>query len=46
MILRLMMYRVECLPPGASVCLHNENLLCKIRELEKELADYEDQLAA
>ena len=45
MILRLMLYRVECLPPN-TLCLHNENLLCKIKELEKELADYEDQLAA
>ena len=45
MILRLMLYRVEFLPPN-SLCLHNENLLYKIKELEKELADYEDQLAA
>ena len=46
MILRLMHYRAECLPPNTSLCLHNENLLCKIKELEKELADFEDQLAA
>ena len=45
MILRLMLYRVECLTPN-TLCLHNENLLYKIKELEKELADYEDQLAA
>ena len=46
MILESMLYRVECLPPDDSPCLHNENLLCKIKELKKELADYEDQLAA
>ena len=45
MILRLMLYRAECLPPGTTICLHNENLLCKIKELENELADYENQLA-
>ena len=36
MILRLMLYRVECLPPN-TLCLRNENLLCKIKELEKSL---------
>ena len=46
MILRLMLNREECLPPDSTPCLHNENLLCKIKELEKELADFEDQLAA
>ena len=46
MILRLMLYREECIHPGTRPCLHNENLLCKIGELEKELADYKDQLAA
>ena len=43
---RLMLYREECIHPNERPCLHNENLLCKIKELEKELADYDDQLAA
>ena len=43
---RLMLYREECIHPDTRPCLHNENLLCKIGELEKELADYKDQLAA
>ena len=45
MILRLMLYRVECLPPDF-ICLHNDNLMSKIGELEKELALYEDQMSA
>ena len=45
MILRLMLYRVECLHPD-SICLHNDNLTSKIVELEKELAVYEDQMSA
>ena len=45
MILRLMMYRVECLPPDF-ICPHNDNLMSKICELEKELAMYEDQMSA
>ncbi|WP_303535217.1 hypothetical protein [Synechococcus sp. YX-04-1] len=43
---RLMLYRVECLPSGDRTCLHNENLLSKIKQLEIELSDLEDQLAA
>ena len=43
---RLMLYREECLPSGQSTCLHNENLLSKIKQLEIELSDLEDQLAA
>ena len=43
---RLMLYREECLPSGDSTCLHNENLLSKIKQLEIELSDLEDQLAA
>tara|TARA_Y100001933_G_C18634917_1_gene411974 strand:+ start:221 stop:361 length:141 start_codon:yes stop_codon:yes gene_type:complete len=46
MIHQLMLYREECIHPTERPCLHNENLLCKISELKKELADYEDQLAA
>ena len=46
MILRLMLYREECLPSGEINCLHNENLLSKIKQLEIELSDLEDQLAA
>ena len=42
---RLMLYREELLPPG-SVCLHNENLLSKIKQLEIELSDLDDQLAS
>ena len=45
MILRLMLYRVECLPPD-SICPHNGDLMSKIGELEKELAIYEDQMSA
>ena len=45
MILRLMLYRVECLPPDC-ICPHNYDLMCKIGELEKELAIYEDQMPA
>ena len=45
MILRLMLYRVEFLPPD-SVCPHNDNLMRKIGELERELAIYEDQMSA
>ena len=45
MILRLMLYREECLHPD-SICLHNDNLISKIVELEKELAVYEDQMSA
>jgi hypothetical protein len=45
MILRLMLYRVECLRPD-SICPHNDNLISKIVELEKELAVYEDQMSA
>ena len=45
MILRLMLYRVECFR-SESFCPHNDNLLSKIGELEKELADYEDQMSA
>lgn len=43
---RLMLYREECLPSGNRTCLHNENLLSKIKQLEIELSDLEDQLAA
>ena len=43
---RLILYREECLPSGDSTCLHNENLLSKIKQLEIELSDLEDQLAA
>ena len=43
---RVMLYREECLPSGDSTCLHNENLLSKIKQLEIELSDLEDQLAA
>ena len=45
-ISRLMLYREECLPSGGRTCLHNENLLSKINQLEIELSDLEDQLAA
>ena len=43
---RLMLYREEYLPSGHRNCLHNENLLSKIEQLEIELADLEEQLAA
>ena len=43
---RIMLYREECLPSGEINCLHNENLLSKIKQLEIELSDLEDQLAA
>ena len=43
---RLMLYREEYLPSGDRTCLHNENLLSKIKQLKIELADLEDQLAA
>ena len=43
---RLMLYREDCLPSGDITCLHNENLLSKIKQLKIELADLEDQLAA
>ena len=43
---RLMLYREECLPSRDRTCLHNENLLSKIKQLEIELSDLEDQLAA
>ena len=43
---RLMLYREECLPSGGQTCLQNENLLSKINQLEIELSDLEDQLAA
>ena len=43
---RLMLYREEYLPSRDSACLHNENLLSKIKQLEIELSDLEDQLAA
>ena len=45
-ILRLMLYGEEWLPQDSSYRLHNDNLLSKIMELEKELADDEDQLTA
>ena len=45
MILRFMFYRVECLTLD-SICPHNDNLMSKTRELEKELAIYEDQMSA
>ena len=45
MILRLMLYRTECLPPDF-VCPHNDNLMSNIGELEKELSIYEDQMSA
>ena len=45
MILRLMLCRVEFLLPD-SICPHNDNLISKIGELEKELAIYEDQMSA
>ena len=43
---RLMLYREECLTSGDRNCLHNENLFSKIKQLEIELSDFEDQLAA
>ena len=43
---RLMLYREECRPTGNSTSLHNENLLSKIKQLEIELTDLDDQLAA
>ena len=43
---RVMLYREECLPSGDNTCLHNETLLSKIKQLEVELSDLEDQLAA
>ena len=43
---RFMLYREECLPSGDRTCLHNENLLSKIKQLEIELSDLDDQLAA
>ena len=43
---RLMLYREESLPSGGRICLHNENILSKIKQLEIELSDLEDQLAA
>ena len=43
---RIMLYREDCLPSGDITCLHNENLLSKIKQLKIELADLEDQLAA
>ena len=43
---RLMLYREDCLPSGDITCLHNENLLSKIKQLEIELSDLEDQQAA
>ena len=43
---RLMLYREECLPSEDRTCLHNQNLLSKINQLEIELSDLEDQLAA
>ena len=43
---RLMLYQEERLPSGGRTCLHNESLLSKIKQLEIELSDLEDQLAA
>ena len=43
---RIILYREDCLPSGDITCLHNENLLSKIKQLEIELSDFEDQLAA
>ena len=43
---RLMLYREECLPTGDRTSLHNEKLLSKIKQLEIELSDLEDQPAA
>ena len=43
---RLMLYREERLPSEDRNCLHNENLLSKIKQLEIELSDLEDQPAA
>ena len=43
---RLMLYREESLHSGGRICLHNENILSKIKQLEIELSDLEDQLAA
>ena len=43
---RLMLYQEGCLPSGDRSCLHNQNLLSKINQLEIELSDLEDQLAA
>ena len=43
---RIMLYREDCLPSGDITCLHNENLLSKIKQLKIELADLEDQLAS
>ena len=41
-----MLYRDECPSLELNGCLHNENLLAKIKQLENELSDFEDQLAA
>ena len=43
---RFMLYREECLPLLEGICLHNENILSKIKQLEIELSDFEDHLAA
>lgn len=41
-----MLYRDECPSLEPNGCLHNEDLLAKIKQLENELSDFEDQLAA
>jgi len=43
---RFMLYREDCLPLSEGICLHNENILSKIKQLEIELSDFEDHLAA
>lgn len=43
---RLMLYRDEFPSLEPSGCLHNQNVLAKIKQLENELSDFEDQLAA
>ena len=41
-----MLYRDEFPSLELSGCLHNQNILAKIKQLENELSDFEDQLAA
>ena len=41
-----MLYRDEFPSLEPSGCLHNQNVLAKIKQLENELSDFEDQLAA
>ena len=41
-----MLYRDEFPSIEPSGCLYNQNVLAKIKQLENELSDFEDQLAA